>query len=955
MFIKRKKINIIQKALSIVLSLIIVIYPLIGPYFSRAEDEITPTPTPTEILSPLPDPQMETTPPVIEEITPTATPAESTPTPTTEPSSTIETGSSIAGSQSDTTANQNETEVSGNIATDGCQINGSIDCPVNTENTVENSGSSDTNANSGENTISGSAGDASIDSGDALANSTVNNNLNSNEINMSPADPTNQSAAENNSNNTINIDNNAQNNSTNNSSANSGENFICQAGGEADIKTGDTVAEASTANLINTNVIGSNYRFIVYNIYDEEKNLNLNQIYKDLAKELEGYAVSQTGSGALQIDLSNSAVSKDTVTASANSGNNTITDSNGNVTINTGNSYASANLLNIINTNIIGSRFVFVIVNIFGNFKGHIIVPNQERFAESVKNLAKENSLPTPASQINITNFVDISLSSAFAGANSGNNQSVTASGDNIIQTGPAYASATSFDIVNTTLNNDSWMRVLINNFGNWSGFIENWVSPGYAEKALAYGSTDLNYNGPEKSLTPTPTEEAGLVKVAALPEGSENTPTPTPVISELNNSAELTSAVSASANTGGNNTSGNLGSTIFTGTAIALANVFNLVNTTIIGSDFFTLIINVFGTWDGNFIAGTADLETTITGGGDKVSPGQETTYQIYYFNKGFETARDAKVKITLPKDALYISNSLGLNPEISGQDYFFSLGEVAEETGGNFTLRLKIKDNISPESASAGSFMARLVKIIIPPAFAEDFEKNLLVEANIDTIDEESDESNNTARILTTVIIHESKSTEEAPISPDVVLNLDSSHNVGEFVYPGDTVTFFVTLKNSGSTNAKNIVLWQNIHDGEPDPVATLPVKVGDLESGREIKITYGLTIPKGTPPDLYKSSITALGKDELDNEILSNMSRSEFLVRGLSELSLVKKVQAAEKTKKPSVLGATIPCKAPDYFWYTPVILILAALLGIDFIRRKKAENKLKQLENNFKEKI
>jgi uncharacterized repeat protein (TIGR01451 family) len=84
-----------------------------------------------------------------------------------------------------------------------------------------------------------------------------------------------------------------------------------------------------------------------------------------------------------------------------------------------------------------------------------------------------------------------------------------------------------------------------------------------------------------------------------AVPEGGNGT-----VGMEIDNRADLETAVSASAGTGGNAAASDSGSaSIETGDASARASVVNLANRTLGGDNWLFSVINVFGEWTGNLL----------------------------------------------------------------------------------------------------------------------------------------------------------------------------------------------------------------------------------------------------------------------------------------------------------------------------------------------------------------
>ena len=83
-------------------------------------------------------------------------------------------------------------------------------------------------------------------------------------------------------------------------------------------------------------------------------------------------------------------------------------------------------------------------------------------------------------------------------------------------------------------------------------------------------------------------------------------------------NNANIVNNVNLSANTGGNTASNNTGgdSSIKTGDAKIVANIVNFVNNNIIGNGrLFVTVVNVFGSWMGDFVTPGTHKENNNAG----------------------------------------------------------------------------------------------------------------------------------------------------------------------------------------------------------------------------------------------------------------------------------------------------------------------------------------------------
>ncbi len=919
------KIKFIKNFLALVLTGLMIANPVLVPVVTNAQ-EVTPTPTDTSTPSPTPT----VAPVVTSSETPTVTPTE-TPTPTPAPASSLTTGNADSNSQSSTTANLTTTP----------------DTSQSTTNSADISGSNSASSASGLNSSTNASGDASINTGSSSSTANTNSTINTNVLDASPSADTEatvsatesaQTASSPTPSTVVTLQNSANVQNSTSANSDSGNNQTNNNGGNANITTGSSISTAAVANLINTNLVGSNYRFLIYNIYETQNGtINLNEVWKEISSRLGGNAnILPSAANTLAVNITNSANVSSAVTANSQSGQNQANSNAGNSSITTGSSYASANLFNLINTNAVGANFLFVVVNIFGTLKGDIVVPSKEKFDQSIQTY-NANGINLAAGSVNIDNYAQVEGDTVIAQANSGNNTS-SGSGSQTTITGDAYASATTIDVLNTNMAWENWMSFILNNYGTWTGAVQGWSFPSATDKPAANSQTALT----ENNLSATPSAAA----TDSLNANTNNS-------SNINISNTATSAgnlVSANSDSGNNQSLNNGGDNyIQTGRAVALANLVEFINTNIWGGNFLLAFINLFGQWQGNFVFAYPDLKLSLTPNTPTAQPGQEISLFANYTNVGYEDAKNGQVNINLPADMTYEDNNLGLSPSVSGSLYTFSVGDVATGQSGQIILRAKINDNIS-NSSQTSSLLEKLANFIVPPALAQGNQKNLLVNAQISTSDPQANQVNHTASTQITVNIPESSnsSNSENVNTGTPQLIVESSTNVGEYVRPGDIVTFTVTIKNMGTGTAHNVVLSQNIHDGSPVSVGDTSFAIGTLETTKTAKITYGVMLPMDLADGLYTSTITAAGNSEGGNNISSSSSVNTFLVKGLASaiIPVAHAQNSSAQNHSGKVLGSQTSV-AIKSFEFLPYLLALALglLWLIERIRRKRLEKKLR----------
>lgn len=154
----------------------------------------------------------------------------------------------------------------------------------------------------------------------------------------------------------------------------------------ADVKTGDSRASASVLSAVNQNFTGGNTLNLLVRVSGKwagqvfsappgikwkTTDAGVQLVFDNAAEE--GGARDALLGVARDIALSatNTADIANRIRVTALTGDNRISDA-GDATINTGNAYAAANVMNLVNTNIIGQNWIWALLNIFGNWQGNI-------------------------------------------------------------------------------------------------------------------------------------------------------------------------------------------------------------------------------------------------------------------------------------------------------------------------------------------------------------------------------------------------------------------------------------------------------------------------------------------------------------------------------------------------------------------------------------------------------
>lgn len=258
-------------------------------------------------------------------------------------------------------------------------------------------------------------------------------------------------------------------------------------------------------------------------------------------------------------------------TSTSDTGNNTAssTATSTETSVQTGDAVATANVVTAVNVSSYNSSgLILFLTNLLGgvgtiDFRnlGFMAPPAQTgNSSSSCSFVGCDSGLFTNISteqNADVTNTVSV-------GANTGGN---TASGGNAsVSTGNATAAANVVTVANSTFIDSNYVMVVFNQFGSWGNDI---VLPG----ANAFG---------------------GLFGSSQPGSGS--------ISATTNNTADVDTTISVTADTGNNTASSTDGAaTIETGDAHAGATVVNTVNTSLIDSNAFVIIFRVHGSWSGS------------------------------------------------------------------------------------------------------------------------------------------------------------------------------------------------------------------------------------------------------------------------------------------------------------------------------------------------------------------
>ncbi len=279
------------------------------------------------------------------------------------------------------------------------------------------------------------------------------------------------------------------------------------ASGTSTITTGDAAAAANVVNVVNSNFVDSNYLLMVVN--------NFSQWIGDLVFPGKSFFTGLTDGSALPdnsgtggsttISNANDATVVNNTETTAATGGNTV-DASGTATVTTGDAAAVTNTANLVNTNLVNSDQVYIVVRVFGNWAGNIfstppgltweqtpyglVLHNSDSSPLFTTDASSSSCCDLPGSTSN-TNTADVQNNVKVYALTGGNQVS---GGGGSITTGNAGAVSNVINLVNTNVVGRNVLLAFVNIFGDWQG-------------NLAFGKPDL-WTGIRAELSSNPLTE---------------------------------------------------------------------------------------------------------------------------------------------------------------------------------------------------------------------------------------------------------------------------------------------------------------------------------------------------------------------------------------------------------------------------------------------------------------
>lgn len=637
-----------------------------------------------------------------------------------------------------------------------------------------------------------------IDTGDAVSTSLGEQEVNTNTIDTPPSGDT-----------TVALENEAEAVAETEANSGTGANQAVTLSGGALVLSGDAYASATNIQVVNTNIIDSAglilFQDLFYGLGIDLRNINLSY-FTDEQHALDTDCASCNG-GTLAISANNQATATGAVISSAISGENSAISEGGDASVLTGNAYASANGVQIVNSNIIKSNYLLIGINNFGDFLSDITLPNEDFFRDLLIN---SGNMSGPLS-VNATNTAQTTVS-ADAEALTGGNTAITDSGTAAVFSGDAYAAANSYSQINSTLIGGTEIFFLFRIWGEWNGTIHG-LPEGMEWEETPYGIQIRNVYG-ETSVGGDLASDEECCGQQSLQVA-------------LTNDAVANLDVKAYALTGDNRAqSGSADAYVGTGNAYAAANSVQFVNTNLIGRNWIYAIFNIFGNFDGNIAFGHPDLwigavaETT-----SPTKPGAQVLYTFTIANNGDANATNVRIK----------TNHLqGLMHFADGEEYeegvTWELGTIKKGTSKEFSY-----------VANAGLIESGTVAVPLA----------------VTVTSRETDENTEDNTDFLTVVIeskNETRSTRSRMKTGVPELTVVKTASVQEIQAPGN-VDYVIDIKNEGP-NAYDTVLVDTLKAPSGEILHEQIFDVGHVLYGDEIRVTYSVHFDSTAESGTYEN---------------------------------------------------------------------------------------------------
>ncbi|TAK73124.1 MAG: hypothetical protein EPO16_13260, partial [Dehalococcoidia bacterium] len=431
------------------------------------------------------------------------------------------------------------------------------------------------------------------------------------------------------------------------------------------VSTGNASAGANVVNVSGSTFVNAGGEVVLENEFEPSSGVDLRIASSSFSTGELCAWFACTANGTTTILSSGTSTLLNLLVLSATSGDNHIAQASGSAAILTGDAFVGLNLVNLANLNVVNSQYFIAALNFFQGLTGDIVFPSLTGFFDSILSSGIPNTIELNPETI-VTN--DLTFDTA-----TGDNQTNATSSS--ISTGAARNLATVVNQLNSSLIGGASLAIILRITGAWDGDI---------------------FGAPEGLTVARGTD--GSIYLSASQGGEEH-------LTHGSVSASTTALIEnhayLGAQTGDNSILNAENAEITTGEALAAANVLNFANQNIIGRNWLTAVVNIFGDWQGNLVFGRPDLwvgERAEAPG--SITEGSELVLYFTVMNKGDSPATNAVFTPSLDTNHLEL---------MSGTAGARSLGTLAP--GQSVELAYTVRVHAEPGAAieTSGTVAAR------------------------------------------------------------------------------------------------------------------------------------------------------------------------------------------------------------------------------------------------------
>lgn len=647
-----------------------------------------------------------------------------------------------SNSSSSSPENSAEENNANNTNTGDCSDNNAVnntntETNVNTDNNAVTVNDSYLRSDTGKNNANYNTGSGIVTTEKATGNGEIINTINTNNINVDQAQSSGSatnSGTGDNSNNTAETNINGQltvrssndSNTINRLEAivNSGQNSTSYNTGHGIALTGKANLGVNFVTMANTNIVNGGHFYAnwqnVYNDYTGDLNLaqesvSDNSALSDVLLQASNLCTGENSTNQAIVNVNNETTIMNTnngkiqndITAKAVTGQNKSNHNTGTGSVTTGEVDSSVNVLNFLNSNITYSNSWLKSFNVFGNWKGNLLLPSMPvPNLQSIANngiVSEDNGTgcnSTSTSEVNATSTLNIEnindaviTTNVNMKTNTGDNVSSYNGGSGIIKFGKSDAETNEVNVANLNITGDSWWLVLINKFGSWTG--------------TTVGSPDnMSVNGSGISTVLSPQNSGIQVSNRSTGPASNNIAgvniTNTTDITNIN-SADIQNNLNIEAISGENETQFNTGhGYVEAGDVKGTNNLINFANANINVGNWLVSVINIFGDWEGNLVFNNSSSNSNSDSSGtDGSNSGNTNTGTNSDNNSSTNTNNNTNASSTNNSNVNNNADATSLTGENNAN---YNTGSGIVSTGGA-TTDSSINNNINQNTTNIGT----------------------------------------------------------------------------------------------------------------------------------------------------------------------------------------------------------------------------------------------------------